>query len=415
MRHPKLTTAGLIQWALFGMLACASNGATTAASKLDYINTSLENASPLYWETDAKGVVHVHLVYDQERASPNRANGHWFFELQAEPGTELTLVLHNFDNVWNGRKSSPVKDNTICVISGDARNWRVIPTQKTPDNGLKFGVTVRQGSLFVARMEPYRISDLEALKKRIRSNPAVEITTVGRTVDARELEIIRIGRPDAPHRVLLRGRAHPWEAGGNWVIQGLIERLLKNDAAANRCLDKYCVYVMPMANKDGVARGWTRFNMLGADLNRKWDAPPDPKVNPENHALETWLKSMVSAGRKPDLLIDLHNDSGGKLHIARPNIDLDTYLKRMETFEAALREHTWFTEGSTGASFRNPGSIGEGLLERFGITACVLELNANWIAGLSDYPSGENWELFGAQLCEAFYHYFDETPDAPDR
>jgi len=74
-----------------------------------------------------------------------------------------------------------------------------------------------------------------------------------------------------------------------------------------------------------------------------------------------------------------------------------------------LRKHTWFTEGSTTPSFRNPGSIGEGLLERFGIDACVLELNANWIAGLDDYPSAKNWQLFGAQICKALYHYFDDS------
>ena len=109
------------------------------------------------------------------------------------------------------------------------------------------------------------------------------------------------------------------------------------------------------------------------------------------------------------LHIDLHNDNSGKLHISRPGIDLEAYLSRMRDLEAALRKYTWFTEGSTAASYRNPGSIGEGLLERFGINACVLELNANWIAGLNDYPSGKNWERFGAQLCEALYHYFDAT------
>ena len=31
--------------------------------------------------------------------------------------------------------------------------------------------------------------------------------------------------PDSPHHVLLRARAHPWEPGGNWVVQGLIRRL----------------------------------------------------------------------------------------------------------------------------------------------------------------------------------------------
>ena len=81
----------------------ASGGAVTYDANLLYINTSFENASPLYWEIGEGGVVHVHLVYDQERASPNRANGHWFFQAQTQPGAEVTFVLHNFDNVWNGK------------------------------------------------------------------------------------------------------------------------------------------------------------------------------------------------------------------------------------------------------------------------------------------------------------------------
>jgi Zinc carboxypeptidase len=378
-------------------------------SDLIYINTSFEHASPLYWETGPDGTVHVYLVYDQERASPNRANGHWLFELQAVPDAELTLVLHNFDNVWNGKAGSPLDNRTIGFASEDGKSWRVFRAETTPDNCLKFSVTVKTGSLFLARLEPYSLSDLEHLKAEIRDHAAVQITNIGQTVEGRALEIIRIGSPDASHRVLLRGRAHPWEPGGNWVIQGLIRRLLRDDAEAQRYLDTYCVYVMPIANKDGVARGRTRFNVLGADLNRKWDKAPDPNTNPENHALESWLKSMVDRGQSPDLMIDLHNDNGGKLHISRPGIDLETYLAKMREFEAALRKYTWFREGSTTASYRNPGSIGEGLLERFGINACVLELNANWIAGLNDYPSAKNWELFGAQLGEAFYHYFRTT------
>ncbi len=375
---------------------------------LHYINTSCENASPLYWELDPNGVVHLYLVYDLERSSPNRANGHWLFEIQAVPGTELTLVLHNFDNVWNGKKGSPLDDRTIGFISDDGKTWRPIPLETTADNCLRFRVTVRTGSLYAARLEPYRLSDLERLKQKIADHPLAETTTIGKTGEGRELEIIRIGRSDAPYRVLLRARAHPWEPGGSWVVQGLIERLLRDDADAQRYLDRYCVYVMPMANKDGVARGRTRFNLLGADLNRKWDRSPDPLTNPENHALETWLQSMIREDRAPDLMIDLHNDNSGKLHIGRPDIDLTDYLASMKRLEAVLREHTWFTEGSTTASFHNPGSIGEGLRERFGIDACVLELNANWIAGLDDYPSGRNWQRFGAQLGEAFYHYFDE-------
>jgi len=407
MRNEKWITCW--RWSLLLVLlliAIVQGRAVDAPSGLLYINTSCENASPLYWETDPNGVVHVCLVYDQERSSPNRANGNWLFEIQAIPGTELTLVLHNFDNVWNGKEGSPLDNRTIGFLSEDARTWRVVPLETTKDNCLRFRVAVRTGSLFAARLEPYRLSDLERLKERIQGRPNVDITTIGRTVEGRELEIIRVGRAEAPNRVLLRARAHPWEPGGSWVVQGLIDRLLGDDADARRYLGRYCVYVMPMANKDGVARGRTRFNLLGADLNRKWNEPPDPVTNPENHALETWLRSAISKGQAPQLMIDLHNDNSGKLHISRPDIDLANYLAKMQKLEAVLREHTWFAEGSTTASFRNPGSIGEGLLERFGIDACVLELNANWIAGLNDYPSARNWELLGVQLCEALYHYF---------
>jgi hypothetical protein len=390
------------------LLSVAGPGETpTGRPGLLFINTQFENASPLYWESDANNVVNIYLVYDQERAAPNRANGHWFFELQTAPSAELTLVLHNFDNIWNGRHGSPLIARTACFVSEDAKAWRPISTEKTEDNCLKFAVTAPTGRLYVARLEPYRLSDLEALEREIRGDARVEIATIGKTVDGRELEIIRIGGADAPHRVLLRARAHPWEAGGNWVVHGLIQRLLRDDAEAKRYLETYCVYIMPMANKDGVVRGRTRFNMLGADLNRQWDKPPDPVVNPENHALESWLHAMVVKGQAPQFMIDLHNDESGGLHISRPPGDFPAYLADMQRFDTMLRRYTWFTERTTGANVRNPGDIGEGLLERFGIDACVLELNANWIAGLDAYPSAERWQLFGAQLCETFYHYFE--------
>ena len=351
-------------------------------------------------------MVHIYLNYDQERASINRATLHWHFRLEGRKGADVTIALNNFDNIWNGRPGSPIKDNTISHISEDGRRWTVVRGEKLAGNRFQLKLKLRTGSLYVARVEPYRLSDLEALKRSISTHKKVAIKTIGRTVQGRELEIIRLGRIDAPNRVLLRARAHPWEAGGNWVLQGLIERLLEDDADALKWLDTYCLYVMPMANKDGVVRGGHRFNLHGMDLNRKWDVSPDLSLSPENHALEQWLESLIASGRRPDLAIDLHNDSGGRLHLSRPEVDLDKYLAAMKVFEAMLRKHTWFTEGSTGGNFRNPGSFGEGLLERFGITACVLELNANWIAGLDDYPTAANWRLCGAQLAEAFYHYF---------
>ncbi len=380
----------------------------TPATPLEYINTTFENASPLYWEIGPAGEVNVFLMYDHERCSPNRAAGHWHFRVEALKGSELTIVLNNLLNIYNGRKGSPASDKTISYVSPDGVHWRAVELELLEGNRLKLQLSMEADQMYVARLEPYRLSDLRKLLEEIRANPLVNVRSIGTTVEGRNLEMIHIGSRTAPHRVLIRARAHAWEPGGNWVVQGMIRQLLKDDDQARAYLKRYCVDIMPMANMDGVARGWTRFNVAGKDLNRNWDKPANPAYAPENRALERWIETAIAHGDKPDFMIDFHNDESGRVHISRPNIDLQPYLARMQRFENLLRARTWFTEGATGGNYRTVGSIGEGLLERYGIHACIHELNANRIAGLDDYPSGKHWETYGAQLCEVFYRLFDE-------
>ncbi|HEX8914667.1 MAG TPA: M14 family zinc carboxypeptidase, partial [Humisphaera sp.] len=360
---------------------------------------------------DADGVVHVRLMYDYERASPNRAGGHFHFQVQGKPGSDLTLVLHNFDNVYNGRFGAAVSPKSICYVSADGKAWRVIPAEFLPQTrSLRVKVHLDGDSLYLARIEPYRLSDLDKLVAEIRPNPLVEVTEIGRTVEGRPIEVLRVGDPAAPYRVFVRGRAHPWEPGGSWVAQGLIRGMLADDDAGRRARKTFCLYTLPMANKDGVARGRSRFNLLGKDLNRDWDKPADPHVAPENAALEAWVKRMAEQGKAPHFAVDLHNDEGGGVHVSRPPVpNLDRHLERMKLFERLLRQHTWFTEGSSGPRFRNVGTIGEGLLERYGIDACVMEFNCNWVAGIKAPPTGAAWEEFGRNLRLVFADYFDQA------
>src|SRR5688500_8743244 len=83
---------------------------------LIYINTNSENASQLDWEIDSEGVVQERLNYDHERSSPNRANGHWHFQVIAEQGSELTIVLKDFENIWNGMRGIPISENTNTLV-----------------------------------------------------------------------------------------------------------------------------------------------------------------------------------------------------------------------------------------------------------------------------------------------------------
>ncbi len=375
---------------------------------LQHINTAFENASPLWWEVDAAGVVHVHLVYDQERSAPNRANGHWNFRIDAEPGADLTILLGPFANIYNGKLGTAVREPATTFVSDDGKAWRPVKMEYVEPDHRRLQVHMNGPTLHVARLQPYGLSDLEKLKADIAGQALVEITPIGQTVEGRELEMIRVGAPEAPHRVLIRARAHPWEPGGNWVLEGLIRRLLRGDAETQQWRAVYSLSVLPMANKDGVARGRTRFNMNGKDLNRDWLQPADPALAPENAALEQWLETMLARGQRPDLAIDFHNDAYGNLHLpAAVNEDPrgEACLRELKRFEGLLREHTWFTEGaSTGIS----PTIAGGLVHRYGIPACIHELNADWIAGLEDFPSAAHWSQYGEQLGAVFYWYFGE-------
>ena len=382
----------------------------SAGSALEFIDTGFENASPLWYDFAPGGAIDLHLLYDHERSAPNRAAGHFHFQIQAKPGARLTFEFKNLENVWNGKIGSVARELKAAVISEDGKTWKPVALESLPEDRVRLTVEMPGPRLFVARVEPYRISDLDRLLASIHENPRVRIEPIGQTVEGRRLEIVTIGDASAPYRVFVRARAHPWESGGNWVVQGLIERLLKGDDDAAAYLKRYCVQILPMANKDGVARGRTRFNLRGKDLNRNWDKPADPELAPENFALEKWLEKKIAEGRAPHLALELHNDGSGRLHLSRPPVpQLPRYLERMATFEALLRKHTWFTEGPTGGAFRNSGTLGDGWLERYGIDAAVHEFNCNWIAGLNDYPSARHWQDYGAALAQVFYEYLGAT------
>ena len=400
----------------FGVLALLLAGTMAGAraqqpapntTGLEFIDTSFENASPLWYEF-ADGVIRINLLYDHERASPNRAAGHIHFLVHARPSSTLTFEFRNLDNVWNGQPGSVAGELKTVAISEDGRKWRTVPTESLPENRVQLRVAMPGPRLYVARMEPYRLSDLNRFLNGIRTNPRVSTTAIGKTAGGRDLEIVRIGDPAiAPYRVFVRARAHPWEAGSNWVLQGLVQRLLRRDAEAEHFLRVYTLYVLPMANKDGVALGRTRFNLLGKDLNRNWDKPADPALSPENAALEKWLEEMIATGRRMHLALELHNDGSGRLHISRPPIpELERHLSRMAILEQLLRDQTWFTEGSTNAAFRNSGTLGDGWLQRYGIDAVVHEFNCNWIEGLKEYTSSGHWQTYGENLAQVFRDYF---------
>jgi hypothetical protein len=369
----------------------------------------IENGSKLNWELNEDGTITIDLAYDYERVKLNRAFEHWHFLLNARAGSEVTLIFQNFNEIYNG-KHVPFnyKLSIGCVVSPDGKKWQPVPAEWIAGNKLKVTVKMESDSMFVAHVEPYRLSDLQSLLSGINGNSRIKIIPIGKSVEERQLNIIQVGDDKAPHRIFIRARAHPWEPGGNWVVEGIISTLLKDTRETREYLNNYTVYILPMANIDGVAHGVTRFNMNGMDLNRNLTKPADPVLSPENAAMEHWLEDLITKGLKPDLAIDFHNDSDGKIVFPLFGKKSDVHLKNFKSLENLLLTYSWFREGSS-FSGTTSSSFEEGLLSRYGIESLVYELNAHFIKGLNKKPLSEDWMLLGKQLCTVFNEYFKVT------
>jgi len=380
--------------------------------KIKFVDYFFENGSPVSWSIQGDSVLKILLLEDHERGSVNCQTTNWHFRVVADSGTHLKLLISKIQpDVYNGKQVGEWWDAhhpISCYFSYDHKAWTAVKTILLDGRELFADIRMKGSEVWVARLPAYSIQNLENLKSKFRGNKLFTAINIGSTLEGRPLEIIRLGSADAKYSFIIRARAHPWEPGGNWVVEGLINKFItENSPEWQRT---FCVYIMPMANKDGVARGMTRFNAAGMDLNRKWDKMSDPLLCPEKYALEKFIEELIKSGTMPTLGIDIHNDDAGGINLATHRKDDTLFIKKIKYFEKLMRENTLFSE-EVRYSWEIPGQqdpfvlFEDGLYGRYGIEALVWELNANWIGSLNKMPSQYDWIRTGEMLNDVFYSY----------
>ena len=383
-----------------------------------FIDTYFENASPLRWDTRDNDVVELMTIHDHERFRPNQQFNHWNFKIRATKqkiGSTITFKVAHIESRWNGRPTSAfLGHKLVTAVSSDGKEWKTVPTEELKDDqfALQFQIKLESECTQVSRLVPYTDSDLQQTIKRIREKPDVRVFTIGSTVEGRPLEMVEIGNPQSEYQICLRGRAHPWESGGSWVLEGLMNFLASDSTEAAEIRKNVCFCLMPMANKDGVYRGMSRFNVRGWDLNRNWfiDKPIDPELAPEAACLQNWFSERQRRNQLPKLFIDVHNDNSGGLHLSSPSKDQEGYLERMTKLATLMREMTFFREKSKGRKegFTNPGTSGDGIQAIYGIDGLVWELREEFAEGLGRPPLHTDWMQMGAGFAKVVNRFFTE-------
>ncbi|MEE4209498.1 MAG: M14-type cytosolic carboxypeptidase [Parvularcula sp.] len=219
----------------------------------------------------------------------------WFyFRVAGEPGPRRMVIE-------NASGSSYVSgwEDYQARASENLTDWRQVPTRF--ENGqLVIEHEAKSPVTYYAYFAPYTADDAMRFTAKLGARGDVEWMPLGLSLDGRPVDALRFGEPGDGKKVIwVIARQHPGESMGSWFAEGFCEELL---SGGELLLKNAVVYVVPIMNPDGVARGHLRTNAAGTDLNRAWAEPSETK-SPEVFAV---LKAMDKTGC--DLFLDAHGD-----------------------------------------------------------------------------------------------------------
>ncbi len=224
----------------------------------------------------------------------------WFyFRLESEPMVEHKMTIVDLDKSaypdgWPGYNA---------VVSYDRNEWFRVPCT-FEDNTLHIDFIPEQEVAYFAYFAPYSYEQHLNLLAWAQSDYNCRQEHLGETLDGRDMSLLVIGEEsENKKKIWVTARQHPGETMAEWLVEGMLARLLdEDDGVGRQLLEKAVFYVVPNMNPDGSVRGHLRTNAAGVNLNREW-AEPSLEKSPEVFHV---LNKMQEVG--VDLFLDVHGD-----------------------------------------------------------------------------------------------------------
>ncbi len=229
----------------------------------------------------------------------------FFFRASGVGGQALRMRLLNA-----GKASFP--DGWIdyaAVASYDREHWFRVPTSYAQGE-LTIEHTPTADAVYYAYFAPYSQERHADFVAQSLLADGVRLEVLGSSLDGRDLDLLVIGEPakdthPPKKNCWIIARQHPGETMAEWLIEGLLQRLLDpEDPIARRLREIAVFYVVPCMNPDGAFRGHLRVNATGANLNREW-LEPTAERSPE-----VLLVRQRMAETGVDFFLDVHGDEG---------------------------------------------------------------------------------------------------------
>ncbi|MBN24000.1 MAG: hypothetical protein CL578_03005 [Alteromonadaceae bacterium] len=253
----------------------------------------------------------------------------WFhFKLDTRPWISHRLTITDLE------KSAYPEGwkNYQAVASYDRQEWFRVETE-FDGNNLIIEHTPEQGQIYFAYFTPYGYERHLDLLAWAQTNDLCEETFLGNTLDGRDMSMLTIGEPgEGKKAIWITARQHPGETMAEWLVEGLLERLLdEDDGLARLLVDKAVFYVVPNMNPDGSVRGHLRTNAKGVNLNREW-ATPSMDNSPEVFLV---TEKMQQTG--VDLFLDMHGDEALPYNFVAGSEGNPNYDGRIAQLESSFK------------------------------------------------------------------------------
>lgn len=242
---------------------------------------------------------------------------HWFRLVNASQST--------YSKGWPGYQA---------VASYDHVNWFRIPTSFEGDS-LRFCLEAEQTHAWFAYFEPYSRGRHDWLIEQALSKAGTELLATGKSVEGRDIQLLRKGTgAEGQRKIWIIAQQHPGEHMAEWFMEGVIERLERqDDPVLNKLLASADLYLVPNMNPDGAFHGHLRTNAMGQDLNRAWqNASQD--ISPEVLFVQQQMQ-MYGV----DAFIDVHGDETIP-HVFTAGCEGNPgFTPRIEKLEEHFRSH----------------------------------------------------------------------------
>ncbi|NOZ41563.1 MAG: carboxypeptidase family protein [Alphaproteobacteria bacterium] len=224
----------------------------------------------------------------------------WFcFRLTGGRGQLCAMTIENaagaaYPEGWT--------DYQACA-SYDREHWFRVSTV-FHDGEITLQHIPESDSIYYAYFAPYSMERHHSLVSQAAADEKVRLQVIGETLDGQDIDLLTIGDMAVGKKVIwIIARQHPGETMAEWLVEGLLERLLDDeDALSHSLLNKAVFYVVPNMNPDGSRRGHLRTNACGANLNREWQNPS------LEHSPEVFHVRGKMDETGIDLVLDVHGD-----------------------------------------------------------------------------------------------------------